>query len=51
MKESAEEILDRVLNTIQNQKDERLYDNVFIGRGYSKKNLIEDLTKIKKEIK
>jgi hypothetical protein len=51
MKESAKEILDRVLNTIQNQKDERLYNSVFIGRGYSKRKLIEDLTKIKEEIK
>jgi len=48
MKENANEILERILKTIQNQKDERVYDITWVGRNYSKGNLIKDLKEMKK---
>jgi len=51
MKETAQEILERVLNSVQNQKDEKMYELVWVGRNYSKKQLIEDLKKAKEKLK
>ena len=44
------ETVNKILSAIQNQKDEKMYDLTWVGRNYSKKNLIEDLKKVKQEL-
>ena len=51
MEETAKEILEKVLNTVQSKKEEKMYDLVWVGRNYSKRNLIEDLKKAKEKLK
>ena len=39
-----------ILGKLLNQKDEKMYDLVWVGRNYSKKDLINDLEEVKEEI-
>jgi len=48
--ETAQKILERGLRTVQNQKSEKMYDLVWVGKGYSKKHLIEDLKRAKEKL-